>query len=320
MPSRSTRIACLSLVALLVLCFGLAAYLGIWFQTWAGNRSGSANLMTVLLGDSRRMFANHFFKKADAYFHSGYYPTVFDNQQAYATPHVAADTGTVEEKNRGDEHVFLGKPQDWIDAFSRNFFPSSHTHLDEGGTEHAEHGEHCDHATHTEGKGGSLADSSEVREILPWIELSATLDPKDIRNYTVAAYWLRERMHKVAEAEQYLRQGLRANPGAYEILYELGRVYAENHHDPERACNLWRAALKSWRRINEGKPREEQDIYIYNEIVAHLAKQEQQQGNYDEALKYMELWKAASPHPEAVEQQIQELKKEKLAPHAPHPE
>lgn len=305
MPPRSIRIAWLSLAALLVLCFGLAAYLSVWFQNWVGNRTGSVDMMTVLLGDSRRMFANHFFKKADAYFHSGYYPTIFDNQQTVATPHVAVDSGTVEghdehEGHEGhDEHdelQFLGKPLDWIDAFSRHFFPSVHTELGDG-----------------KGRG----DISEIREILPWLQISAELDPKDIRNYTVAAYWLRDKMQKVSEAERFLRQGLRANPGAYEILYKLGRVYAENHHDPDRARNLWQAALKSWRRINEGKPKEEQDIFIYNEILAHLAKQEEQLGNYDDALKYMEMWKATSPHPDAIEKQIQELKIQRAAAHPP---
>ena len=50
--------------------------------------------------------------------------------------------------------------------------------------------------------------------------------------YTVTAYWLRERMGKVDEAEKFLREGLRENPDSYEIMYELGRVYAENQNDP----------------------------------------------------------------------------------------
>src|SRR5437667_4857091 len=69
---------------------------------------------------------------------------------------------------------------------------------------------------------GDLGESSDVREILPWLRLSAELDPNSVRTYTVAAYWLRERMGKVAEAEQFLREGLRANPGSYAILFELG--------------------------------------------------------------------------------------------------
>src|SRR5258708_15816650 len=126
---RATRIACLALVALLVFCFGLAAKLDLWFQTWDGNRTQSGNLLNVVLGESRGLFANHFFVKADAYFHSGFYPTVFDNRRAFQTPHMAEDTGAVAGNNEGDETTFLGKPRDWIDPFAPHFFPSPPTPL-----------------------------------------------------------------------------------------------------------------------------------------------------------------------------------------------
>jgi hypothetical protein len=130
---RSTRVWYLVLAALMVLCFGLAAGLDMWFQGWQGNRLKSADVLSVMLGDGRRIFAQHFFVKADAYFHSGYYPSVFDNRQAFQTPHMAADAGAMDEHNEGDELSFLGKPRDWIDRLSRRLYPSVHTHLDEGG-------------------------------------------------------------------------------------------------------------------------------------------------------------------------------------------
>src|SRR5260370_24109717 len=92
-----------------VLCFGLAAYLDTWSQGWEGNRSNSGNLLSVMLGDGRRMFANHFFVKADAYFHSGFYPTVYDNNEAFQTPHMAEDTGGGNGQNQGDESTLLCK-------------------------------------------------------------------------------------------------------------------------------------------------------------------------------------------------------------------
>src|SRR6266566_2113020 len=201
---RSTRIWLLAFCGLFVICFGLAANLDLWFQSWQGNRTKSTDALSVMLGDGTRMFATHFFVKADAYFHSGFYPTVFDNREAFQTPHMAEDSGTVGGRNQGDEKGFLGKPRDWIDGFSRQFFPSTHTHLDEGGA------------------SGDLGQTSDVREILPWLRLSAELNPNDIRTYTVTAYWLRDRLNKPAEAEQFLRDGLQANPGSYEILFELG--------------------------------------------------------------------------------------------------
>src|SRR5882762_7339173 len=106
-PVARTRVWWLVLGALMVLCFGLAAGLDTWFQGWQGNRTQSADVLSVMLGDGRRIFAQHFFVKADAYFHSGYYPSVFDNREAFQTPHMAADAGAVGEHNQGDETGFL---------------------------------------------------------------------------------------------------------------------------------------------------------------------------------------------------------------------
>jgi tetratricopeptide (TPR) repeat protein len=293
---RNPRAAWLSMIALLVLCFGLEARLNVWFQTWQGNRTGSADVLNVLLGDARQMFSNHFYVKADAYYHSGFYPTIFDNKQAFQTAHIAEDSGAAAEgRNTGDETSFMGKPLNWIDAFERNFIPNRHTHVDEGG------------AT---GKADDLGESSEVGEILPWLQLSATLDPNNIRSYTVAAYWLRERMNKPDEAEKFLREGLQANPGSYEILYELGRVYNENHHDPVRARNLWEAALKGW---HQRWPKQEDGMkdpdasFSYIQITSKLAEVNQKLGDYPDTLKYMELWKSASPNSNDVQKLIDEF-------------
>lgn len=285
---RSSKIPHLSVAALLVLCFGCAADLDLWFQTWQGSRTQTTDVLSVVLGDGRRLFANHFFVKADEYFHSGYYPSIFDNREAFQTPHMAEDSGTVAGNNRGDETGFLGKPRDWLDAFSRHLMPAVHTHLDEGGALH------------------DLGGSSEVREILPWLQLSAELNPNDIRTYTVTAYWLRRRMGKPEEAERFLRDGLRANPGSYEILFELGCLFAENHHDPARARNLWEAAWRNWQKQESSKS--DPDRFSFLQITSRLAKLEESQAHYAQALAYMELWKTRSPSPEAIQKQIDELK------------
>ena len=301
---RSTRLFGLILAALLVFCFGLAAHLDLWFQGWAGNRTGSHDLLGVMLGDSRRMFANHFFVKADAYFHSGYYPTIFDNQESVRTPHIAEDSGAMKGENSGDELGFLGPPRDWIDAFGRRFMPVVHTHLNEGGAQ--------GHSAAADDLGGS----SQVREILPWLRLSAALDPNHVQTYTVAAYWLRRDLGKIDEAEQFLREGLRANPNSADILYELGRIYEENKNDPDRARNLWEAALHQWQKQELGKAHP--DKFLFVNIVSRLALLEEKTGHRDQALGYMELWKLHSPNPTAVQKQIDELKlKQPASPASP---
>src|SRR3954468_24149314 len=125
----------LILCLLLTFCFSLSTYLEPRQRAWIGQRTESESVLETLLGDARRLFAQHFFVKADVYFHSGYYPSMFD-QAAEHDAHVATDAGVEEahhepEHDHGEEPDFLGKPRDWLDGFSRAFYPSTHTHLEE---------------------------------------------------------------------------------------------------------------------------------------------------------------------------------------------
>src|SRR3984957_17338443 len=106
---RATKLPYLLLVLLLTICFCFSAGLDAHFQSRHDSHSG--DVMTLLLGDSRRMFANHFFVKADAYFHSGFYPSIFDNQESFQTAHIAEDSGAMKGKNIGDEAGFLRPPK-----------------------------------------------------------------------------------------------------------------------------------------------------------------------------------------------------------------
>ncbi len=285
---NSPRTIVLLLIALLVFCFGVAAHLTPQFQTWRGSRAGG-DIFNVVLGDSRRMFAQSFFVKADAYYHSGYYPTMFDNKEAFQTQHMAADTGAVSDKNHGDEESFLGPTRNWIDAFGRHFFPDRHTHLDEGGA------------------GGDLSGSENVREILPWLKLSANLDPDNPQAYTVTAFWLRERMHRTAEAEAFLHEGLRNNPDSYDILFELGRLYYEGYHDAQRARNVWELAVRKWLALAPEDQKENK--LIFEQITTRLAQLEADAGNVPRAIDWYHAAQKVSLTPDAIQQRIDELSK-----------
>ena len=276
----------LLLTFIFVACFSLAARLQLWYQGWEGNRSQSMGLFEVLIGDGRSLFANHFFVKADVYFHSGYYPSIFDQgklhekspmtQTTVASGHHEHNPNDHDEEPQSD---FLGQPKDWIDRFGRHFYPSHHTHLEKNG---------------------------EEREILPWLRISADLDPHRIETYTVAAYWLRGRLGRVDDAEQFLREGLRANPKSAEILFELGRVADENRKDQKAARNLWELALRRWQ--DQEEKIKQKDILLQQEIVGHLAGLEEQLGDLDAAIKYLERLKQISPLPTVVQDQIDKLK------------
>lgn len=272
------------LALLMACCFTLGTTLQPRALSWS-KRAQADSVFKVLFGEGRRLFANHFFVEADVYFHSGYYPSIFDQA---ARPKDSSHMAEVHEEHGGPEDhdeeahekamAFLGKPRDWIEGFGRHFFVTEHTHLS-GGTE---------------------------REILPWLRLSADMDPQRVDTYTVAAFWLRSKLGKVKEAEEFLREGLRNNPDSYEILFELGRLYLENHHDAERARNVWQLALRKWTAQEASK--KSPDPFVLEEISVNLARLEEQAGHYQRAIEYLELAKKASPHPEELQREINENK------------
>ena len=92
----------LILTLLLALSFSLGTYLQPRFQNRAGGRNQSDNVLAVLIGDSRRLFANHFFVKADVYFHSGYYPTIFDEGKLHESSPMRETLGGPEEKKTAE--------------------------------------------------------------------------------------------------------------------------------------------------------------------------------------------------------------------------
>jgi len=308
----------LLIAALLVTCFGMAAHLVPQFQGWRGSRS-TGDVFNIALGDSRQMFANSFYVKADEYYHSGYYPTIFDDNTAFKTAHMAEDTGAVTTKNHGDEHGFLGPTRNWIDALGRNFFPDHHTHLDEGGP------------------GDDLSTSQDVREILPWLKLSADLDPDNVQTYTVTAFWLRERMNNVREADAVLHEGLRNCPGSYDILFELGRLYYESYKDPARARNVWEEGARRWLMLNneewqklnsdpQGRPPitkiiaawialpldlndlQKDNQLVMEQLTTHLGKVAEDEGNLPEAIQWFEAAQKVSETPDVIQKQINDLK------------
>jgi tetratricopeptide (TPR) repeat protein len=288
-----------------VLGAGLAARLDRWFIGWPGNRAASLNPLTVLIGGGQKLFAGSFYREADVYYHSGYYPSIYDNREAFETAHMAADTGAVASHNKGDEEGFLGPPLDVIDSFSRHFVPDKHTHLDEGGAKE------------------ELGKSDKVREILPWLKISSLLDPENVNTYIVTAFWLRSKLNKVAEAEQVLREGLRNNPNDPHLLFELGRIYFENYHDTAHARNIWVAGLRTWERQAPGVPLSERlkptkenidSLFIFEQLQTRLAQLEEKAGNLDAAIARWEQVKLASVNPGDVQRHIDELKRKLAAP------
>jgi len=253
-------------------------------------RRETGSVLKHLLGESRRAFALHVFLKADAYFHQGFYPSVFDAPVApEAKTHLveATEDNHDHQHNHGHAH---NQHRDWLEAFGCHFQPAEHRHL--------------------EGLG-------QAREILPWLRLAAELDPQRVDTYTVTAYWLRERLNQVKEAESFLREGLRANPDSYEILFELGRLYAENDRDVPRARIVLELAIEKWLRQEASKV--SPDHVSYRQTLGQLAALEERAGNLERALAHYIRIYQVSPNPATVQKRIEELRAKLAAPQKPPP-
>jgi tetratricopeptide (TPR) repeat protein len=273
--------AWLSMVLGGVICFSIATVIEPWYQHRAWEAERGQSMMEVILGESRRLFANHFYVKADVYFHSGYYPSVFDESALNETHHL--EEAAIDHSSHGadDDHkdelpALVGVPKDCIYQFGEYFKPSRHIHLNK---------------------------STQARELIPWLKLAAELDPHRIETYTVAAYWLRSQMKKNDEAAAFLREGWSVNPDSYEILFELGLTYWQGKGDALRARNVWELALRKWQLRNPAGGEDR-----YNEkILLHLAKLEEQAQRWEQSLRYFQALKAASPHPEVIQKFIDEI-------------
>lgn len=275
----------LILCLLAAACFSLATILQQRAYGWS-KRAQTDNILNVLLGDGRRLFANHFFIQADVSFHSGYYPSIFDQARAaQGIRHLTAEEGEAAHEEHEKSMGFLGPARDWIERFGRHFIVTDHTHL-RGDNE---------------------------REILPWLRISAELDPQKVETYTVAAYWLRK-LDKPREAEDFLREGMRNNPDSHEILFELGRLYADYHHDPARARKVWELGLRKWKEQEAAGKKPE--LFHLDQLAVHLSRLEEKEGNLARAIELLKLATKASPHPEFLHRQIKELE-EQLAARPP---
>ena len=266
----------LTVASLMSLAFTLATGLAPRAENWSG-RAKSDNLFGMMFGDGRKLFANQFFTMADVYFHSGYYPSVFDQNASAQKEIISASKGKKETEEDEKKEDFMGRPRDWIDAFGRHFKITQHTHLEHG----------------------------SEREILPWLRLAAELDPQKIDVYTVGAFYLREHLNRPAEAEKFLREGLRHNPGNCEILFELGRLYHEGLHDRDRARNVWELGVKKFEALGDEEKKEAR--LTCEELVVHLGRLEDEAGNFSRAVVWLRAAQKVSPVPDALQQQIDEI-------------
>ncbi len=283
-------------------CATAASWVQPRLEVLSSSYSGNRSVSEVILGDFRQLMANQFMLKADEYFHSGYYPSIFDqpkNKSGVMSEEIRADERSAFSKPEGkddhhghddhhegvhEEHEeadFLGKPRDFIEAFGRHFFASTHSHLES---------------------------EQEIKELLPWLKLAAEMDSTRPDAFVLTSYWLRKELRKVDEAEAFLRQGWRINPNSVEIMLELAKLLEADRKDEERAHNLYEAALTKWMRQHPHPTEADYEDTIVEQLLGRIARIEEKKGNYVRAELLLGKLLPLSPAKSEISEQIAALR------------
>jgi len=277
--------ALLNFGLLLTICFCLATWVEPRWREYSKQAGSPASISAKLLGESRRLLAGQALIAADKYFHLGYYPSVFELAEKEEDQHFQGMVTQTNAANPAKEKTQNREPLDWLERFSRHFHPSVHVHADEKG-------------------------EAAQREILPWLRIAAELEPENPQVYVLAGFYLRTRFNRIDDAESFLRDGLRANPGSPEILLELSKLYLDNRNDPGQSLNLAELAWRRW--LEQAQKIEEPDIFLKQQIVTQLVQAETKLGHWRQAIRWLEELKKHSPNPESVAQRIEELRREHI--------
>lgn len=193
----------------------------------------NTSAFATILGEARASMADLMWIKTERYLHRGV---------AYK-PHLDADamahTGEVVRQTGHDEH----------DEHDTHEGPGGHPH----------HGEALqalvpDRAHDYRGFIGTLQreiqpwkgpdqpdEHTAGDELVPWYRLLTYSDPHHWRGYMIGTWWL-SRMEKdpgaVAEAARFIEEGIRNNPGVFQLELMAGRLQIQQEH--------WREALASF--------------------------------------------------------------------------
>jgi tetratricopeptide (TPR) repeat protein len=285
-------------------------------------RDGSKTALAILFGDGRRLFANHFLAKADAYYHRGRYPSVFEmaarergNALVIAGAEDAAELsvrGPDGDHDHGEVHTH--------GPDCEHESEEGHVHgpeCDHGGVEE----ESCEHAEPTRGPDDWIArlaarlkldqhvhlEGGREKEILPWAKLTVELDPHNVSAYIVGGYWL-GRLGNPEEAMEFLREGQRNNPDSWEVCFELGRVAEEALNNTRLAERLYELAIEKWNLVNESV-RDPETLELA-QMLGRLGQVREARGEFEAAIRAYSALKTVSRNSEGVQRRIDAVQEE----------
>jgi len=191
------------------------------------------DLLYKILGEARRILSISAYINADVYYHGGVYK--IDTTEC---DHVGHDAEHVEGECEHEVHV-KGAKETKIPKWNILPFIGEKINI----------GEH----RHLYGE--------EEKELLPWYNYAAKLDPYNVDAYVLGGYTVGRGLGRTKEAIKFLNEGLRHNPDSWEIYGELGWVYYTNKKDPKKTLEYLHKAEERLTEENSNKY-DRREIYI----------------------------------------------------------
>lgn len=185
----------------------------------------------------------------------------------------------------GDVYFHKGIPHVHEEAFSDSFYQGIAKQMAPGGH------------VHVRGK--------MVKETMPWYWLAINLDPHNIENYLVAAYWLGNSLESIDKAHEVLMEARRNTSLHHEIEFEDATLYlkekklAKAEQVLDTALRIWPSGLDP-----EGEEARLDKIHI----LVFKALLREIDSDRDRALKYWREVKRLTPNDEQLTERIRKLK------------
>ena len=153
--------------------------------------------------------------------------------------------------------------------------------------------------------GHDELEGDDIAEMMPWLRLAATSDPRNIDSYSTIAYWL-AKQGDLDMARTVLEEARSKNPDDYRVPLSLGKLSYQNEDliqalkEMEQARSLWPSGAEK---------EEEQTQLDLASILVFRAGSFEALGRQKEAIASFRELLCAFPNRHEIRRRLEELEK-----------
>ena len=232
MNKKNLKILCIILLGLILIVY-LSFKIDFFVRDFSLKKGVVQNdLIQKIFGEYRVLLAQVAMIKADEYFHGGLRNPIVKEGLIQELSLLSG----VEYKAKEKYHVHAdahGEPQN-KKHFKINKAPKNISHFNI-----------LPYLAATMQIGGHVhLGKDESPEAVPWYIYASKLNPKDPGIFALGGYWIGRAITQPDKGIAFLLEGLRHNPGSWEIANEIAMIYLVEKKDMELALAYSLMALK----------------------------------------------------------------------------